>query len=64
MGKILEPSEHALEKREKIFAEQAYLEYFNRYLYTHNVISEREYKQMVEKIAARNKVDARYKGFR
>ena len=41
-------------KREREYAEQAYLEYFNHYLYTQNLISEKEYKRMVEEIARRS----------
>ena len=41
------------EEREKNFADQAWLNYFNRSLYEQGVITEKEYKRMVEKIAAR-----------
>jgi hypothetical protein len=41
------------EHRERAFAENAWLTYFNNYLYSHNVITTREYKLMVEKIAQR-----------
>ena len=41
------------EEREKLFAEDAWLNYFNRYLFEHGTISEKEYKRMTEKIAAR-----------
>ena len=40
-------------EREKSFADQAWLNYFNKYLFESGVISEKEYKKMVEKIAAR-----------
>ena len=48
MRKIL-----ADEEREKRFAEDAWLNYFNKYLFEHNTISEKEYKKMTEKIALR-----------
>lgn len=35
------------------FAEDAWLNYFNRYLFTHGIISEKEYKRMTEIIATR-----------
>ena len=41
------------EEREKLFAEDAWLNYFNRYLYEHGTISEKEYKKMTELIAKR-----------
>ena len=44
------------EEREKLevrFAEDVWLNYFNRYLVEHGTISEQEYKKMTEKIAAR-----------
>ena len=41
------------EEREKRMAEDIWLNYFNRYLYESNTISEKEYKRMTEKIAAR-----------
>lgn len=41
------------EELEKRSAEDIWLNYFNRYLFEHNQISEKEYKQMTEKIAAR-----------
>lgn len=40
-------------KSEKRFAEDAWLHYFNRYLFESGTISEKEYKKMTEKIAAR-----------
>lgn len=40
-------------EREKIFAEEMWLNYFNRYLFEKGTISEKEYKQMTEKITAR-----------
>ena len=41
------------EELEKRSAEDIWLNYFNRYLFEHGQISEKEYKQMTEKIAAR-----------
>ena len=41
------------EEREKRFAEDVWLNYFNRYLLENGTISEKEYKQMTEKIASR-----------
>lgn len=41
------------EEREKRFAEDTWLGYFNRYLLEHSAISEKEYKKMTEKIAMR-----------
>ena len=41
------------EEREKRFVENAWLNYFNQYLFEHGTISEIEYKKMTEKIAAR-----------
>ena len=41
------------EERETVFAEDAWLNYFNRYLYEHGTISEKEYKKMTELIAKR-----------
>lgn len=41
------------EEREKILAEDIWLNYFNRYLFEHGTISEKEYKKMTEKIAIR-----------
>ncbi len=51
MKKIL--SEDECEKLEVRFAEDVWLNYFNRYLFEHGTISEKEYKKMTEKIAAR-----------
>ena len=48
MGKVLTD-----EEREKRMAEDIWLNYFNRYLYESKIISEKEYKRMTEKIAAR-----------
>ncbi len=42
------------EERERRMAEDIWLNYFNRYLYEHGTISEKEYKKMTEKIAARD----------
>ena len=41
------------EEREKQMAESLWLNYFNRYLFSYGVISEKEYKRMTEKIALR-----------
>ena len=41
------------EERENRFAEETWLNYFNRYLFEHGTISEKEYKRMTEKIALR-----------
>jgi hypothetical protein len=41
------------EEREKKFAEDAWLNYFNRYLFEGGTITEKEYKKMTEKIAVR-----------
>jgi hypothetical protein len=51
MDKVSKEAER--EHRERAFAENAWLTYFNNYLYSHNVITTREYKLMVEKIAQR-----------
>ena len=48
MGKVL-----TNEEREKRMAEDIWLNYFNRYLFEHGTISEKEYKKMVEKITNR-----------
>lgn len=48
MNKII-----ADEEREKHVAEDIWLNYFNRYLFEHGTISEKEYKKMTEKIAMR-----------
>ncbi len=48
MGKVLTD-----EEREKRMAEDIWLNYFNRYLFEHGTISEKEYKRMTEKIAVR-----------
>ena len=48
MGKALTD-----EEREKRMAEDIWLNYFNRYLFEIGTISEKEYKQMTEKIATR-----------
>ena len=39
------------EDMERRFAEDAWLNYFNRYLFENRVISEKEYKRMTEIIA-------------
>ena len=41
------------ENLEKTTAEDIWLNYFNRYLFENNTISEKEYKKMTEKIAMR-----------
>lgn len=41
------------DERERHMAEDLWLNYFNRYLLDHGAITEREYKLMTEKIAAR-----------
>ena len=41
------------EEREKRFAEDAWLNYLNRYLFENGTISEKEYKKMTEKISMR-----------
>ena len=46
-------SEEEREKLEVRFAEDVWLNYFNRYLFEHGTISEQEYKKMTEKITAR-----------
>lgn len=49
------------EEQEKRFAEDAWLNYFNRYLFVKGVISEKEYKRMTEKIATRKTKPSRDK---
>ena len=51
MKKVL--SEDAREKLEQSFAEDAWLNYLNRYLFENGTISEKEYKKMTEKISMR-----------
>ena len=41
------------EVQETRFAEDIWLNYFNRYLFEQGTISEKEYKKMIEKIAIR-----------
>ena len=41
------------EMREIKFAEDVWLDYFNRYLFEQGTISEKQYKKMTEKIAMR-----------
>lgn len=48
MGKAL-----TREEREKRMAEDIWLNYFNRYLFEHGTISEKEYNKMTELIAIR-----------
>ena len=38
------------EEREKRFAEDMWLNYFNQYLFENGTITEKEYKKMIEKI--------------
>ena len=51
MEKVL--SEEEREKLEIKFAEDVWLNYFNKYLFENGTISEQEYKKMTEKIAVR-----------
>ena len=44
---------------EKKVAEGVWLDYFNRYLFEAGVITEREYTQMTEKIAERDRIKSR-----
>ena len=41
------------EEHENRFAEDAWLNYFNRYLFEHGTITEKEYKKMTEIIATK-----------
>ncbi len=43
-----------IDEREKRFAENVWLNYFNRYLFENKVISEKEYRWMTERIARRD----------
>jgi len=43
----------SIDEKEKRFAESAWLNYFNRFLFEEGTISEKEYKWMTEKIAER-----------
>ena len=43
----------SIEEREIRFVEDVWLNYFNQYLYDNEIISEKEYKLMTEKIATR-----------
>ena len=45
--------------KEKRIAEGVWLDYFNRYLLENGVITEREYAQMSEKIAERDRSKSR-----
>ena len=47
---------------EKRVAEDIWLNYFNKYLYEHGTISDKEYKKMIEKIAKRKAVKDRGRG--
>lgn len=46
-------SEEERERVERRFAEDVWLNYFNRYLFESGTISEKEYRKMTEKIAMR-----------
>lgn len=46
-------SDEERERVERRFAEDVWLNYFNRYLFESGTISEKEYKKMTEKIAMR-----------
>lgn len=48
MGKVV-----TNDAREVRAAEEIWLNYFNRYLFEHGTISEKEYKRMTEKIVTR-----------
>jgi len=54
MGKIATE-----EEREKLIAEDLWLNYFNRRLYMNGTITEKEYKRMTEKIATRKAIRSR-----
>lgn len=41
------------DEAEKCFAEDAWLNYLNRYLFESGTITEKQYRKMTEKIAAR-----------
>lgn len=41
------------EARERLMAEDIWLNYYNRYLFEHGSISEKEYDRMTEAIASR-----------
>ena len=53
MSRVL--SENEREKLGVRFAEDAWLNYFNRYLFEEGTISEKEYKKMMDRIASRMK---------
>ena len=59
MSRVL--SENEREKLEVRFAEDAWLNYFNRYLIEEGTISEKEYNKMTEKIANRKAKLSRHK---
>ena len=46
---------------ERLMAEDLWLNYFNRYLFEHGTINEKEYKKMTEKIAERKAKHSRIK---
>lgn len=52
------------QEREKHMAEDIWLNYFNRYLFEHGTISEKEYKRMTEKIALRKERQSQRNGTR
>lgn len=47
------PNNTSQKKTESMFVEETWLMYFNKYLLENEAISQREYEQMVEKIARR-----------
>ena len=47
------------EEREKHMAKALWLYYFNRYLFSCKVITDKEYKQMIELIAQNTNVELR-----
>lgn len=49
-------------QKQKLLAEEIWLDYFNRYLYEHKTISYKEYLRMNEKIAEH--IDAKRKRLR
>ena len=53
--------DYTAERELEHFAERSWLLFFNNHLYANNLISEKEYKRMVEKIAQRCAVQSRIK---
>ena len=53
-GYVDTPDFIGLERAERLFAEEEWLMYMNRYLCQTGIISAKEYECMVEKIAARS----------